>query len=37
MAITEKKLVEKFFGQGMTDYEIIKIHSLDPFSIWSKG
>lgn len=30
VTINGKKLVKKLFGQGMNDYEIIKIHYLDP-------
>lgn len=32
-----EKLVKKIFGQGMNDYDIFKINSLDPLCIWSKG
>lgn len=32
-----EKLVKKIFGQGMNNYDILKINSLDPLSIWSKG
>lgn len=32
-----EKLIKKIFGQGMNDYAVIKIHSLHPLSIWSKG